>query len=489
MSTRSDKVIVPEMMGSGRERSIWVPIILLLGGYIAVAALVMAISPLRGTLLFCFPLLCFLSFWRTDIILTAFFLGLPFDKLGKLFPADTSYLGILTVPKLLLGLVMLAWIAKVLISKDDRIFQYENANPLTLILLVCSLIGVLSLAGAYNKAHCVFYLVRRLSIFLLFVVLINMIRDERLLDRLLLATLVSYAGVALVGIYEFVTGKAILVALWGEGVGRVKELPYLVGQQGTRIRGFTGDPDFHGVSMLLPMMIALVKAILTRSRICKIAMMVLIGLFAFNVLATGSRGTALCVVGAVLIFFVLSRFRRRFLTIGVILFVLGGLFIFARVETTLLPMERFTGKSGSKSIQYRFGLAQMAFEMIRDHPFIGVGTGTFVIVYHRYLNPKVPKDPLWTHNSFLQVWAENGLVAFLLYIAGFVFAGRNFYLTYRKAENETLRVKALALFATLCGYFLFAGTSNVLENEYYGILFALSVAITVIDRHMQVVPE
>jgi len=478
-------VIIREMIHTGKERLPGVLGFTLFGSYIAVAAFVTASSPVIGMALFCLPLLLLLTFYRTDVIFILFFLVLPFDKLGKIFPADTAYLGTLTIAKVFLLVVILAFVAKVLIFKADRSIQVGASNPLTLILVGFVLVSVLSLANAENRVASVFYLLQRFNLLVLFVVSINIIRDEHLLHRILLATLIGYVGVALVGIYEFATGEGVLISIWGEGVGQAKELANIIHQKGVRIRGFTGDPDFHGVSMVLPTMIALMMTMSGRSRISKVTMMVLCGLFVFNILATGSRGAALSVISATLVFFLFSRFPRKFLMTGLILAILGGFYVFSRMEATPLPMERFVGESGLSSIQYRVGWAQMAFEMIRDHPFIGVGTGNFPFAYHRYLNPRVPPDPMWTHNSFLQVWAENGFLAFLLYVCSYVLAGRNFLLVYRRTPNEAFKVRVLALFATLCGYVLFACTSNAVGNEYYWILFAFSLAALVIENRMQ----
>ena len=64
----------------------------------------------------------------------------------------------------------------------------------------------------------------------------------------------------------------------------------------------------------------------------------------------------------------------------------------------------------------RLQMWQAAWRMIRAHPFIGVGIGTFS---QRYAEFKLPQDPLmasYAHNTYLQLWAVvglNGLLAFL----------------------------------------------------------------------------
>jgi O-antigen ligase len=153
-------------------------------------------------------------------------------------------------------------------------------------------------------------------------------------------------------------------------------------------------------------------------------------------------------------------------------------------------VERYTGEAGGKSLVYRLGWTEMAFQMIKDHPWVGSGTGNFVKLYNRYSPtiPQIPRDPYWAHNSFLQTWAENGVLAFVAYAALYVVAAGAMLKVIWRTTDPGLRRLAVLLLATVCAYFLFAGTSNILENENYWIVFSMVTVISALAREQGEAP-
>ncbi len=121
----------------------------------------------------------------------------------------------------------------------------------------------------------------------------------------------------------------------------------------------------------------------------------------------------------------------------------------------------------------------MAFDMITDHPFIGIGTGNVPGEYNRYIRgiPNVPRQRHWTHNSFLQMWAENGILGFLNYVSIFILSIAMMWKVIKNATVASTKNLGILLLAALLSYFFFAGTSNVLENENYWIVFALCYVV------------
>ena len=102
-----------------------------------------------------------------------------------------------------------------------------------------------------------------------------------------------------------------------------------------------------------------------------------------SILATGSRGGLGALLIGAGIFWLLTRMRHKYL--------LASVAVVAVVTRTVAlslagasSTERYTGESGGKSLVYRLGWTKMAFVMIGDHPFVGVGTGNFVTEYNRY---------------------------------------------------------------------------------------------------------
>ena len=80
-----------------------------------------------------------------------------------------------------------------------------------------------------------------------------------------------------------------------------------------------------------------------------------------------------------------------------------------------------TFKEGGDSDRFRYWLA--AWKMIQDHPFFGLGVGTFMANFSKYM-PNVSIS--YAHNCYLQIWAETGIFAlfsFVGFIVSFVCIG------------------------------------------------------------------
>ena len=158
---------------------------------------------------------------------------------------------------------------------------------------------------------------------------------------------------------------------------------------------------------------------------------------------------ALSLVSALLLVDTYPKFKARSLSVLAILSTMAIIFTFSRGSWTamfisfiflatlsrqnikwLMPVfitvvvlflfpvfyERllFTFKAGGDSDRFRYWLA--AWKMINAHPFLGIGVGTFMANFSKFL----PGSNIsYAHNCYLQIWAETGIFA-LLCFGGFV---------------------------------------------------------------------
>ncbi|MFT5199998.1 MAG: putative inorganic carbon (HCO3(-)) transporter [Planctomycetota bacterium] len=145
----------------------------------------------------------------------------------------------------------------------------------------------------------------------------------------------------------------------------------------------------------------------------------MVPLCALTVISTRSRGgtLSLAFMGALIIW----RSRNRL--IGVIL----GLF--AVVVVVAMAPEEYKERLGTIQSYEEDGSAmgrirawKVAFRMIDAHPLYGVGFNRFAINHLAFepnptLGQQSGHDALVAHNSYLQIWAEGGTPAFLIYLA------------------------------------------------------------------------
>jgi len=82
----------------------------------------------------------------------------------------------------------------------------------------------------------------------------------------------------------------------------------------------------------------------------------------------------------------------------------------------IINYNEFAGRADRDRVQYQ----NIAFSMLKAHPFLGVGWGQFSVEMHRFIPEGATILHLQTvHNLFLLLAAETGLVGLFLFL-GFV---------------------------------------------------------------------
>ncbi|MDF1836945.1 MAG: putative O-glycosylation ligase, exosortase A system-associated [Planctomycetota bacterium] len=146
---------------------------------------------------------------------------------------------------------------------------------------------------------------------------------------------------------------------------------------------------------------------------------IMVPLCALTVISTRSRGgtLSLAFMGALMVW----RSRNRL--IGIIL----GLF--AVVVVVAMAPEEYKERLGTIQTYEEDGSAmgrirawKVAFRMIDAHPMFGVGFNRFAMNHLEFepnptLGQQSGHSALVAHNSYLQIWAESGTPAFLIYLA------------------------------------------------------------------------
>jgi O-antigen ligase len=71
----------------------------------------------------------------------------------------------------------------------------------------------------------------------------------------------------------------------------------------------------------------------------------------------------------------------------------------------------------------------VALKMIKDHPFLGIGMGTFMSNFAKY---RYDLQVSYAHNCYLQIWAETGpfsLLSFLAFVFSVIYLGTKRFLS------------------------------------------------------------
>ena len=103
---------------------------------------------------------------------------------------------------------------------------------------------------------------------------------------------------------------------------------------------------------------------------------------------------------------------------------------------------------GTRSLESRMDYWRGAVAIIRDHPWVGTGPGTFGSIYPKY-KTAVTEEAQAVHNNFLQMWSDSGVLAFVAYILLWIVAVRD---AFRLARQRAGDAAAMAVCGALAGW-------------------------------------
>ena len=181
---------------------------------------------------------------------------------------------------------------------------------------------------------------------------------------------------------------------------------------------------------------------------------------------TNSRGAWIGAAAgclAVLFFARKTISRKKILGVCLVVICLLGAFSIAKPQQAqrLYSIVEFGSEKHPEGERLLIWTA--AVQMIEDYPLTGVGLHNFHKFYQEhYLSPKSVEGALnHAHNNFLQIWAENGLVAFLVYTA------LNLYLFWLGWKNRK-SLYGNMLFSMVLSFTIFGMTIYIVNQ--YGVM-------------------
>lgn len=220
--------------------------------------------------------------------------------------------------------------------------------------------------------------------------------------------------------------------------------------------------------LLLPMSLLLLVTTAYRR---KAWLAIATALVSFALLLTFTRSVWLGWAVAVFLLLVVSR--PKWLT-----YATAVLLLFA----VLMPMDLFgrlasTFDSKQSSNLDRIRMAEAGWEIIRDHPVLGVGPGNVKEIYPLYRREDAPRfRPPHLHNNAIQIWAQAGIVALMAYLILLGLFARECIRGWNGPARDMARGGlAAAVALTIAGLFEF----NFGDTEVFYLtleLFALVIA-------------
>jgi len=328
------------------------------------------------------------------------------------------------IAEVLIVLGLMFWGLKI-INKEELKFTPTPLNfPILSFISIC----VLSLIWS----NSFFVSLKELPLFLagplLYFIINNSINDERQINRILDILLLVGALFGIYGIFQY---NGIDFSFWISNIGR------------QQVFGLFGNVNYFAEYLIVPLPIAVSLFLVSQNKFKRILLLIGIVAMGASLTFTFTRGSYLS-FGSALIFmfflFLISRGKgfiknnkKIFIIILVAIIIITFLFV---VPTPLNKSGTVISKIKSRisvtqltqdsSYNRRIAIWKFTGMMIKDHPLLGSGIGTYKYNTLRYqaeffaqgenrsLYPHGFADK--AHNEYLQLWAELGIIGLGIFI-------------------------------------------------------------------------
>jgi O-antigen ligase/tetratricopeptide (TPR) repeat protein len=265
-------------------------------------------------------------------------------------------------------------------------------------------------------------------------------------------------------------GVAVLMSLYafGQLAGT-----FNINQSQTRIDANMGNSAYLAIYMLFHVYLALMLLVQSSTRNMKILFGVLAAVFVYVMLQTGTRGTALALVGSgILATLYVALFSgsvvrnatsakmRTFALYGLCGVVFAATLFYAIKDTSFIQNNPNLARIASVSFKEgttRFTIWSLAMEGVKERPILGWGQENFNYVFNKYYSASLYSQEPWfdrVHNLFLDWLIAGGilgLLSFLCIIGAALYYACIRPLSAKFSETFTVPERAFIL-AMLAGY-------------------------------------
>lgn len=169
-----------------------------------------------------------------------------------------------------------------------------------------------------------------------------------------------------------------------------------------------------GTYLVFNLSLVLALLIVLKNKLCKMSLFILTAVLLLCLMLTFSRGSWIGFLSLLILMLSLSPQKGKL----IYLFIIYILVIFSLPEIRERTMFIFSPQGDAD----RFIVWRGALKMIKEHPFLGLGLGTFMSYFREYVSKVLLIQ--YAHNCYLQIWAESGIFALLSFV---LFAVSVFY--------------------------------------------------------------
>lgn len=369
----------------------------------------------------------------------------------------------LDIATLFLGAGTVLWIGKMVILKRVLL----KRTPFDVVVALLVLLSAVSVIVSPDKGfsfYNYYHLMGRYII--IYYLVINNLTSLQQLQRLVWAVLVSALLVAFYGFYQYIHGVDISAFQWVDG----EQFPDLK----VRVFSTLQNPNLLAGFLVVVMSLAVGLGLHMESRQGKLLLFALFALLGVCLVLTYSRGAWLSLVAVTV---VCGRLYNRkvlwvFLLVPVIALVCHDAVV-ERLVSIFNPTDT--------SSTLRLALWESTIAMILDNPLLGIGWGSYWMVYPDYdffLNNPAARI-VHAHNMYLHIAAEIGIPGLLVFLGIIYCHTKKAIDILGKTRNQQVAGLMLGVIAAVVGLAVNGFTDYIMFNIQMSMLFWLLNAVII----------
>jgi O-antigen ligase len=383
----------------------------------------------------------------------------------------------------------LAWVARWIFIPSTR--RSLRLDPKLYVPLgIYYLVALISFANTLSTLWSSLELLSMIYLGALFFLFTQIVQSERELRRILQLWMISATIVVLFGLVQLVS---VYTGLWRDQLLWFR--PTII----TSTFNFSNQLPSYLVTItpLFFFYITRGKAFLTR-----VAALIFVGTSFFVMLTTASRTTVGLIIAMILLYWLWHLIERRrqqgrfpvanLVSGGAIIAIILALIFAIRTDSfgiySRLDKLPAIGRAVAivrnldlKQIDLeRYMMYSVGFQAIREHPFIGVGIGSFRFYYER-----VPGGyPHEMHSNLLSLMAETGILgflAFMTFIVVMLWYGKR--ISFNLDDDGWRHLGALLTIGFITNFFVYGAFLLGLRERHLWVGMALIVCLKMLNDH------
>lgn len=369
----------------------------------------------------------------------------------------------LDIATLFLGAGTVLWLAKMVLLKK----LFLKRTPFDELIALLVILSAASIGVAPDKDFSFYNYYHLMGRYILiYYLVINNLHTLGQLQRLVWSVMASAVVVTCYGFYQYIHGVDISAFQWVDG----EQFPELK----VRIFSTLQNPNLLAGFLVVVMSLAVGIGLHTENTGRKLLLFAFVAVLGTCLVLTYSRGAWLSVVAVTALCGRL--YNRKVLWVFLVIPAIA-LFCHDGVMERLLSIFNPTDTSST----LRIALWESTVAMILDKPLLGIGWGSYWLVYPDYdfflNNPAA--TIVHAHNMYLHIAAEIGIPGLIVFLAIIYGHARKAIQVLTQTQNPWVAGVMLGTVAAVLGLAVNGFTDYIMFNVQMSMLFWLLNAVII----------